>query len=210
MTEQEILTTLRSVGAIITDSHLVYTSGKHGSMYINKDALYPHTKETSSLCRVIAEHFANDRVDVVLAPALGGIILSQWTAYHLSNINNREVLGVYAEKADDGFLIKRGYDKLLAGKKILVLEDILTTGGSAKKVVSVARAFGAEIIGVGALCNRGGIIANDLGDVPQLFSLISMNLEAWDEADCPLCKQGLPVNTSVGKGLEFLAKKESL
>ena len=209
MNQEEIISTLRSVGAIITDSHLVYTSGKHGSIYINKDALYPHTQETSTLCRVIAEHFSKDTVDIVLAPALGGIILSQWTAHHLSEIRSHEVLGIFAEKADDGFIIKRGYDKLLAGKKVLILEDILTTGGSVKKVVSLARSLNAEIVGVGALCNRGGITAQDLGNVPKLFSLVSMRLDAWDEADCPLCKERIPVSTSVGKGKEFLAKNKN-
>lgn len=209
MTEQEILSMLSSVGAVIRHSHIIYTSGKHGSMYINKDALYPHTKETSALCRVIAHHFAHDNIDVVVAPALGGIILSQWTAHHLSEINGREVLGVYAEKMDSDFVIKRGYDKLITGKNVLILEDILTTGGSVKKVVMVARSFNANIVGVGALCNRGGIEPKDLGDVPKLFSLVSMQLDAWEETDCPLCAEQIPVNTSVGKGREFLVKKEA-
>jgi orotate phosphoribosyltransferase len=210
MSNQEVLAILTQVGAVITDSHIVYTLGKHGSAYINKDALYPHTKETSQLCRLFAEHFAQDDVDVVIAPALGGIILSQWTAYHLSELTGREVLGLYAEKIEGtkDFVIKRGYDKLLAGKKTLILEDVLTTGGSVKKVVELARSMGAEIVGVGVLCNRGNIRAEDIGNVSKLYSLVSISLDAWEPDECPLCAQGFPINTSVGKGREFLEKKE--
>ena len=197
------------VGAITTNTHVVYTSGKHGSMYINKDALYPHTKETSALCRDLAEHFANEKVDVVVGPAIGGIIPSQWIAYHLSEITGREILGVYAEKTDDGFMIKRGYDKLISGKNILVFEDNLTTGGSIKKVIALIRSLGGHVVGLGAFCNRGNIQPEDVGGIPQLFSLLNITMDAWEEADCPLCAAHIPINTTIGKGLEFLAKKEA-
>jgi orotate phosphoribosyltransferase len=209
MNQSEILKVLSDVGAVITESHLVYTSGKHGSMYVNKDALYPHTAETSLLCHVFAERFARDNVDVVIAPALGGIILSQWTAHHLSKINNREILGLYAEKVEGtkDFVIKRGYDKLLIGKNVLILEDILTTGGSVKKVVELVRGMGGNIVGVGALFNRGNIQPADVGGVPKLEALVIMELQAWDADKCPLCAEHVPINTNVGKGREFLAAK---
>jgi orotate phosphoribosyltransferase len=209
MNEQEVLQVLGKVGAVIADSHIVYTSGKHGTAYVNKDAVYPHTKETSDLCRAIAEQFANDGVGVVIAPAIGGVILSQWVARHLSEITGREVLGVYAEKEGDGFVVKRGYDKLLIGKNVLVVEDVLTTGGSAKKVVEATRALGGNIVGLGVLCNRGGVTPQDVANPPKLFALVNVRLDAWDEADCPLCKQNVPINTEVGKGREYLARKKN-
>jgi len=209
--EKEVLKMLEGVGAVITDSHIVYTSGKHGSAYVNKDAVYPHTRETSRLCREIAYQFANDNVQVVIAPAIGGVILMTWTARHLSDmtLNGREVLGVYAEKDGDGFVIKRGYDKLVARKNVLVVENILTTGGSVKKVIEAVRILGGNIVGLAVLCNRGGITAKDVGGVPKLFALANVKLEAWDEADCPLCRQGVPINTDVGQGREFLSRKEA-
>lgn len=219
MNEQEILQVLGKVGAIITGSHIVYTSGKHGTTYVNKDAVYPHTAETSRLCRAIAEQFADDDVQVVIAPAIGGVILSQWVAYHLSEIHNHEILGVYAEKerridADPGgvvereeFVIKRGYDKLIVGKNVLVVEDVLTTGGSVKKVIEEVRRHGGHVVGLGVLCNRGGIMPQDVANQPKLFALVNVKLAAWDEADCPLCKQDIPINTDVGKGREFLVRK---
>lgn len=187
--------------AILTDTHVVYTSGKHGSAYVNKDAIYPHTTLTSTLCFELAKQFEQKSIDAVLAPALGGIILSQWIAFHLSQLTNREVLGVYAEKLADnsGFEIKRGYDALIRDKNVLVVEDILTTGGSVKKVIEVVRKIPANIVGVAALCNRGGISATDLG-AETLYSLLSVDLQTWEAADCPLCKKGIAINTSVGKG----------
>ncbi len=201
---------LEKIGALIQGSHLVYTSGKHGSAYVNKDAIYPRTEITSQLCLEIAMRFADSKVDAVLAPAIGGVILSQWTAHHLTKLTGREVLGVYAEKAPEGdaFVIKRGYDELCRSKRVLVVEDILTTGGSVKKVVEAARAIPCEIVGVAALCNRGVVTAQDVGGPGELFSLTQVQLEAWDEKDCPLCRAQVPINISVGKGREFLASRK--
>lgn len=164
------------------------------------------------MCRAIAEQFADDKVEVVIAPAIGGVILSQWTAHHLSEITGREVFGVYAEKAESGdaFIIKRGYDKIVAGKNVLVVEDVLTTGGSAKKVVEATRSLGGNIVGLGVLCNRGGITPEDVAaNPPKLFALVNVKLDAWDEAECPLCAQSVPINTNVGKGREYLARKKT-
>lgn len=210
-TQKNVLATLERYGAVITDSHIVYTSGKHGSAYINKDAVYPYPHIISHLCELIAEYFASYHVEVeiVVAPAVGGVILSNRIAEHLYSLTNFRVLGVYAEKSEDNetFIIKRGYDKLIPGRRVLVVEDVLTTGGSVKKVVEAVRNLGGEVVGVGAICNRGGVKPEDIGNVPKLFSLVNVNLDAWDEAECPLCKQGVPINTEVGRGREYLAKK---
>ncbi|MBI2268381.1 MAG: phosphoribosyltransferase [Candidatus Blackburnbacteria bacterium] len=207
MTEAEVLEVLGRVGAVITNSHIVYTSGKHGTAYVNKDAVYPHTVETSRLCRAIAEQFADDKVRVVIAPAVGGVILSQWTAHHLTLITGQEVLGVYADKEGDGFAIRRGYDKLIQGRNVLVVEDVLTTGGLARKVIEVTRAIGGNVAGLGVLCNRRGVTPEDLAYVPKLVSLVDVTMDAWNEADCPLCAQGVPINTDIGKGREFLLRR---
>jgi orotate phosphoribosyltransferase len=210
MNEQEVLQILDKVGAVIADSHVIYTSGKHGTTYINKDAIYPRTRETSRLCRAIAERFSDDNVEVVIGPAISGAILSQWTARHLTEINGREVLGVYAEKSENRkiFVIKRGYDKLIVGRKVLVVDDILTTGGSVKKIIEAARVIGGNVIGLGVLCNRGGITPQDIGGIPKITALVNLKLDAWDEAVCPLCEKKIPINTEVGKGREFLARKQ--
>ncbi len=208
MKEKEIRAIFERTGAII-NGHFVFTSGLHSETYVNKDAIYPHTTETSTLCYIIAKAFMNDCVQVVIAPAIGGVILSQWIAYHLSKLTENEVLGVYAEKAEDRniFVINRGYANLLPGKNVLVVEDVLTTGGSAKKVIEATRAIGGNVIGLGALCNRGNITPQDVADVPRLFALINVKMDAYAEENCPLCAKNIPINTNVGKGKEYLARK---
>lgn len=216
MDEREILSLLNRIGAVIIDSHIVYASGKHGAAYVNKDAIYPYTKETSDLCRAIAERFTNDKVEVVIGPAVGGVILSQWTARHLSEITKCEVFSVYAEKQKmevgfspmGGFVIGRGYDKLIADKRVLVVEDILTTGNSAKKVIEAVRNIRGNVIGLGVLVNRGGIVPKDVGDVP-IVSLVDIKLDIYEGGNCPLCNQGVPINTEVGHSKEYLAKREA-
>ena len=210
---QEGLRVFGKVGAVITDSHIVYTSGKHGTAYVDKDRLYPHTRETSYLCRLIADQWGltwNDIPDIVVSPEKGGIILSQWVAHHLSRLADREVLAFYAEKTSDGgFIIHRGgATGAIPGKRVLVVEDVLTTGGSAKKVVEATRAMGGNVIGLGVLCNRGGITAADVGNPPRFWALVNVKMDAWDEAECPLCGLGIPINTDIGKGREYLARKK--
>jgi orotate phosphoribosyltransferase len=208
MNQQNVLSVLENHHAIITNSHIVYTSGKHGSTYINKDAVYLDPVAVSSLCEAIAEHFADAGVQVVAGPAIGGVILSQWVAYHLRS-RQLQAIAVYAEKTDAGtFVFRRGYDKIIGGKGILVVDDILTTGGSAKEVTIAARQCGGNVVGVAALCNRGSVTKEGVGNPPEFFTLANLVLEAWDEASCPLCANKMPINTNVGKGRDFLLRTQ--
>src|SRR3989344_587684 len=157
MFENKVISILKKVGAVLTDDHFVYTSGKHGSVYINKDAVYPHTEETSQVGKLFAEKFKDLDIDVVTAPAVGGTILSQWTAYHLSKIKNKEILSVFSEKSsgtdasalDSGQIFKRGYVQFAKGKKVLVVEDLTTTGLSVKKLIAAVEEAGGEVVAVG-------------------------------------------------------------
>ena len=210
MKEMEVIQILSDVGAVTT-GHFVYTSRKHGSIYVNKDVIYLNVEKTSNLCHAIAKHFAKEKVETVIAPATGGIVLSEWTARHLTEMNGQSVNSVYADKSKDGdvFIIKNSYEKLISNKRILVVEDILNTGGSAKKVIEATRKIGGKVIGLGAICNRGEVIEKDVANVPKIFSLLKLTLDAWEEKDCPLCKKDIPISIEVGKGKEFLAQKRT-
>jgi orotate phosphoribosyltransferase len=197
---------LSSCDAVRTDGHFVYTSGRHGNAYVNKDAVYPHTALVSELCAMFADLFADLAVDVVCGPALGGIILSQWTAHHLAAATDRDVLGVYAEKVPDGLELRRGYDTLVADRRVAVVEDVVNTGGSIAQAVAAVRAAGGDVVAAACLANRGGVAADDV-DVPVLHSLISLDFTTYDADACPLCAQDVPVDTSVGKGAAFLAAR---
>lgn len=204
----DVISILKKVGAVLTDDHFVYTSGKHGSVYINKDAVYPHTRETSTICKLIAQKFQYKRIDVVAAPALGGIILSQWTAHWLSKLTHREVLGIYTEKdAEKNQIFTRGYDRLVKGKRVLVVEDLTTTGGSVRKVVDSVKAAGGKVIAVAVMVNRDSKhVTADVVGAP-FWTLGVLKAEAYDEVTCPLCKEGIPINTTVGHGKKYLAGK---
>ena len=204
---KDVIKILKSVNAIVTNSHFVYTSGKHGSVYIRKDLLYPHTAITSAVCKLFAEKFKNKDVDVIVAPAVGGIILSQWAAFHLSKLKKKEVLGLFTEKDEESNQIfKRGYGELIKDKRVLILEDLTTTGGSVKKVINSVRKANGKVIGVCVMVNRDpkSVTSKSIG--APLFSLGVLEAESFDENKCPLCIKKIPINTVVGHGKAFLAK----
>lgn len=211
MDDSAVMQTLGKVGAIITGSHIVYTSGRHGNAYVNKDALYVHADSTSALCKEMATEYDANKIDTVAGPTIGGVILSQWIAHHLnSKRSSGEILSIYAEEEGEGEsktrIFKRGYDAHIPGKNILIVEDILTTGGSARKVIEAVRALGGNVVGLSVLCNRGGIKPDDVGGVP-IKALTNVQMDSFDAAECPMCKSKVPINTEVGKGRQFLEKQ---
>lgn len=214
MDEKEVLKILAYLGAVITNSHIVYTSGKHGREYVNKDAIYPYVDKTSLLCKDIAEHFRYYNVEVVAGPSIGGVILVQWITHWLNSFRSNDVqlpeaLAVYAEEEGEGDqktrVFKRGYDKLIPGKRVLVVEDVLTTGGSARRVINAVRELSGIVVGLGVLCNRGGVRPIDMG-VDKIYSLIDLSMESWQKDECPLCRDGILINTEVGKGRDYVAQ----
>jgi len=183
---------------------------KNGNCALVMGATYPaEMHAVRYVCRMIANNFVNCDVEVVIAPATGGIVLTQWVAFYLQMFEKRRnIAAVYAEKDGDDFVIRRGYDELVFRKSVLVLEDVLTTGGSVKKVINkVLSDYHGNVIGLGVLCNRGGVKREEVGFPPELFSLIDLQMDSWPEEECPMCAQGVPICTSVGKGKEYLAKK---
>ncbi|MDE2025804.1 MAG: phosphoribosyltransferase [Patescibacteria group bacterium] len=207
----EVIDILKKVGAVITDSHIVGTSGRHMSVYINKDALYPHTRETSRICELFADKYKSAGIEVVAAPSLGGIVLETWTAYHLTQKTGKEVLGVYTEKdADKNQIFTRGYDKLVAGKNVLVIEDLTTTGGSVAKVVNSVKNAGGNVVAVCVMVNRDPAMVNTQTLGFPFDSLAILKAESWEEKDCPLCEKHVPINTTVGHGKKYLEAKKKL
>lgn len=206
--EEKVKKILAKANAVLTDGHFVYVSAKHGDKYINKDAIYPHTKLVRELTKMWAEDFKKSGVEVVVGPAMGGVILSHDTAAELSKILKKDIPGVYAEKdGEGGFTFTRGYDAFVKGKNVLVVEDILTTGGSVKKVIQMTKKAGGKVVGLGVIANRGNVKAKDIG-VKKINALINLEFNAMEAKDCALCKNKIPVNTNVGKGKLFLAGKK--
>lgn len=192
---------LEEAGALLTGRHIVYTSGRHGSAYVNKDAIYPYTSRVAEVCRLLADAVQPTSPEVICGPATGGIILAQWTGHHLG------LPAVYAEKGPEGgMVLRRGYDRLVRGRRVVVVEDVVNTGGSLKATIAAVHAAGGTVVMAAALCNRGGVRAAAVG-APALVSLIELSLDSWEAERCPLCRAGTPIDTDVGKGREFLARR---
>jgi len=187
----------------IIEGHFVFTSGRHGDIYLDKDAVSKHPK----ICSVISWHIAQKvgekikNVDVVVGPAAGAIVLANRVAEHLTDfyLKEEEVLSVYTEKKDDGSqCFRRGFDKDVKGKKVLVVDDILTTGGSIDKVIKATEDAGGKVVGVAILVARHRVLPGKFG-VP-LIILLQVELDSWSKEGCPLCKKRMPINTKYGHG----------
>ncbi len=171
LSSAEVEAALRASGALL-EGHFLLASGRHSGQYIEKFRLLEQPRVTSRLCAAIAARFAGEGVECVVGPVTGGIILAFETARHLN------VRAVYAERADDGknFTFRRGFE-LKQGEKCLVVEDIVTTGGSAQKVVDLIREKGGEVVGVGLLVDRSNGALHL--DAPRVESLLTMAVESW-------------------------------
>lgn len=204
--QDEVISILKEVGAV-SEGHFIGTSGKHLSVYINKNKILLHTNLTSRLCRLLAEEAARLNPDVVVAPATGGIALSQWTAHHLSEILSKPVLSVYTEKnsAGEQSLDKRGYDAVVKSKKILVVEDIVNTGKSIGEVVRAVTTAGGDVASAFALVNRNKT-DEEIGALigAEFHSLALMPLESFDEGSVPDWLTSIPINTELGHGAKYL------
>ena len=202
--QKDTYTILRDVG-VFKEGHFAITSGRHSGVYVNKDAIFAYTAQISELCRRIAI-LASPDTQVVAGRAIGGVVISQWVAYHLNDRLATEVLSVYAETGpNDTAIFNRGYRELVTRKRVLVVEDVLTSGRTARSVVDAVRMLMGEVVGVSALVNRGSATTKELGSVPRLHSLVNLHIDSWDASQCPLCKRGVPINTEIGKGAAFLA-----
>lgn len=212
----KVLELLKKSGSIFF-GHFVYTSGKHAPRYLNKMALFVHPIYASEMGKLFAEKYKDHDIDIVVAPAMGGIILAQWTAYHLSKLKNKDIESVYTEKdkgsfstgAESNQIFTKGNDKFIKGKKVLIVEDIVTTGISVKKVVIAVKEAKGSIVEVCAMANINPdpkTITDKI--IGAKFSyLAELPVTLYDDGNCKLCKDGVPINTDLGHGKKYLEAK---
>lgn len=183
MSPEEVIAAFKKAGGLL-EGHFVYTSGSHGRQFLQAARVVQYPEWTEQLCRTLAGHFGGDGIDLVCGPATGGIVLAYETARHLG------CRAVFSEKDEGGTMaVKRGL-RVDAGCKVLVVEDVTTTGGSIQKTIDHLGGRGANVAGVGVLIDRsGGAIDFEARYVP----LARLEMETWDPADCALCKQGVPL-----------------
>ncbi|MBR1728357.1 MAG: orotate phosphoribosyltransferase [Selenomonadaceae bacterium] len=191
MTEQEVKDILIKTNAIM-DGHFLLTSGLHSPHYVEKFNVLQHPKYTEKLCQAMAEKFKDAKIETVVGPVTGGIILAHETGKALGT------RAIFTERVDGKMTFRRGFS-LHEGERVLIVEDIVTTGGSIKEVIDVVKSYKAIPVAVSMLVDRSGGKA-DFGDVPST-ALLKMNVETYKPEECPLCKKNIPITKrgSTGK-----------
>jgi orotate phosphoribosyltransferase len=181
MTRDELLDVYRRSGALL-EGHFRLTSGLHSPGYLQCALVLQHPHQAEALGRAIAGRVQDLRPTVVLSPALGGVVIGQEVGRALG------VRAIFCERQDGRLALRRGFT-LGSTDRVLVVEDVMTTGGSTRETMQVARAAGGQVVGAACIVNRGKQV--DLG-VPCV-SLVDIDLATYEPDKCPLCAQGLPV-----------------
>lgn len=181
-TAESILDLFRRVGALL-EGHFRLTSGLHSPGYLQCALVLQHPRDAEVCGAALAERVKGLAPSVVLSPALGGIVIGQEVARALG------VRAIFAERQDGRLTLRRGFS-LDPGDRVLVVEDVVTTGGSTRETIEVARAAGAQVVAAGAIIDRSG--GNQDLDVP-FHALAVVSLPAYQPESCPMCARGEPV-----------------
>lgn len=188
ITRERVLVIFQEAGVLL-EGHFKLTSGRHSNRYLQCAKLFRNTKYSEELCAALADKFRNDGVQVVIGPAMGAVQM----AYEVSRSLQCE--NFFAERDEAGKMVLRRGFEIHPGDRVLVVEDVVTTGGSVREVIDLVKAAGGVTVGVGSIVDRtGGKI--DFG-VP-FQSVISVEVESWEPENCPLCKAGAPAPVKPG------------
>lgn len=184
MKNEEVLEIFRESGALL-EGHFLLASGYHSAVYLEKFQVLQHPLHVETLCREIAARFAGADVDVVLGPTTGGMLLAYEVAKHLGTRS------LYAERGDDGKgrVLRRGFE-IREGERVLVVDDILTTGGSVRDTIEIVEAASAVLVGVAVLADRSGGSV-DFG-VP-LEALLRLDVEKFAPDQIPAWLAAIPL-----------------
>jgi orotate phosphoribosyltransferase len=179
--QQYLLNLFKQTGALL-EGHFQLTSGLHSSLYLQCALVLQYPEHADFIGRALAAKFHDDRVDAVVAPAIGGIIVAHETARAIG------ARALFAEREAGVMTLRRGF-RLSRGERVLVVEDVVTTGGSTRETIqSVINADGV-VVGAGSIVDRSAGAA-DVGVRRQ--ALLSLDVTAHQPEDCPLCKEGVP------------------
>lgn len=180
--EKEILQIFEKTYTLLK-GHFRLSSGLHSGEYLQCARVLQYPEYAEKLCRELASHFKEDKPTCVVAPALGGIIVSYETAKALA------VRSIFTERKDGRMVLRRGFE-IKPDDRVLVVEDVITTGLSTKEVLDVVKSLGAALIGVGSIVDRSGKKI-DFG--VKSMSLINLDFPVFPPEKCPLCKKGIEV-----------------
>ena len=181
LSQDQALDLFRKSGALL-EGHFLLTSGRHSNRYVQCAQVLQYPEFTSLLCQEIADRFRNDGVDIIIGPAMGGILVAYEVSRHLG------VKNLFAERENGVMTLRRGFS-IEPGAKVLIVEDVITTGGSVREVAELVTAQGGKVAGIGVMVDRSGGKAQF--DV-KLEAVLKMEVPSWVEEDCPLCREGIP------------------
>ena len=181
LSREEILAIFKSSQALL-EGHFQLTSGLHSPHYFQCAKVLQYPERAEQLCAEIADIFRAKKIDTVIAPALGGIVVGQEVGRQLN------VRTMFAERKDHLLQLRRGFT-IERGEKVLVCEDVITTGGSVKEVIDIVAACGGILAGVGAIVDRSG----GSSGLPDLFATLTLETVTYPPKECPLCQSGIPV-----------------
>jgi orotate phosphoribosyltransferase len=182
MTEAEVLAMFRRSGALL-EGHFRLSSGLHSPGYLQCALVLQHPREAEALGAALGAVVRSLGADTVLSPAMGGIVIGQEVGRALG------VRAIFAERVDGALTLRRGF-ALDPGERVIVVEDVVTTGGSTRETMDVARAAGATVVGACAIVDRSG--GKQGLDVP-FHALLPMEVKTYSPEACPLCAEGVPV-----------------
>lgn len=186
LSHEQILAMFRESGALL-EGHFRLTSGLHSNQYFQCAKVLQYPRFCEALCGAVAGEFRDSHPDVVVAPALGGIVVGQEVGRQLN------VRTMFTERSEGTMQLRRGFS-IAQGERVLVCEDVVTTGGSVNEVIEIVRKAGGIVAGVGFLVDRsGGTVRFDVAPGGRQYPVMSMKVAAYRPEDCPLCAQGLPV-----------------
>ena len=183
MTEKEVEDLLIETSAIM-EGHFLLTSGLHSPRYVEKFNVLQKPVYTEKLCRAMAEKFKDANIETVVGPVTGGILLAHETGKAMGT------RAIFTERENGKMTFRRGFT-LHEGERVLIVEDIVTTGGSIREVIDVVKEHGGIPVAVSMLVDRSGGKAT-FGDVPST-ALLHMDVQTYQPDECPLCKQGIPM-----------------
>ena len=177
--KKEVEKILKDTEALL-EGHFLLTSGRHANKYVQCAKVLQNPKYTEMLAKSLAESFKEDEVDIVIGPAMGGMIIG----YELAKQLNAK--SIFTERVDGKMTLRRGFE-IPKGARVVIAEDVITTGGSVQEVLDIANANGAEIVGVTVLIDRTG---GKIDFKSKLVSAYSAEIESHEAENCPICKQG--------------------
>lgn len=181
LSRERVLEVLKEAGVLL-EGHFLLTSGRHSNRYLQCAKVFQNTKYSEELCRDLALQFKDFNIDVVIGPAMGAVQMAYEVSRHL------QVPNFFTERIEGQMALRRGFT-LKPSQRVLVVEDVVTTGGSVKEVMQIVRDNGAEVAGVGSIVDRTG---GEMDFGVPFKSVISMKVESFLPQDCPLCKEGIP------------------